>query len=100
MPRGLSPPEYCFGDIEHIWVEQGSPVVRLWCLQGARWAWNCCHSPAVHSNRDSWGKALCKALILEKEMATHSSILTWRIPWTEEPGGLQSMDHKESNTIE
>jgi len=28
---------------------------------------------------------------LEKEMATHSSILTWRIPWTEEPGWLQSM---------
>ena len=28
---------------------------------------------------------------LEKEMATHSSILTWEIPWTEEPGGLQSM---------
>ena len=29
--------------------------------------------------------------ILEKEMVTHSSILAWRIPWTEEPGGLQSM---------
>ena len=28
---------------------------------------------------------------VEKEMATHSSILAWRIPWTEEPGGLQSM---------
>ena len=28
---------------------------------------------------------------LEKEMATHSSILAWRTPWTEEPGGLQSM---------
>ena len=28
---------------------------------------------------------------LEKEMVTHSSILAWRIPWTEEPGGLQSM---------
>ena len=28
---------------------------------------------------------------LEKEMATHSSILSWRIPWTEEPGGLQFM---------
>ena len=28
---------------------------------------------------------------LEKEMAAHSSILAWRIPWTEEPGGLQSM---------
>ena len=29
---------------------------------------------------------------LEKEMATHSSILAWGIPWTEEPGGLQSME--------
>ena len=28
---------------------------------------------------------------LEKEIATHSSILAWKIPWTEEPGGLQSM---------
>ena len=28
---------------------------------------------------------------LEKEMATHSNILAWRIPWTEQPGGLQSM---------
>ena len=33
-------------------------------------------------------------------MATHSSILAWRIPWTEELGGLQSMDHKESDTTE
>ena len=31
---------------------------------------------------------------LEKEMATHSSILAWRIPWAEEPGGLQSMGSK------
>ena len=29
--------------------------------------------------------------LLEKEMATHSSILAWRIPWTEQPGGLPSM---------
>ena len=34
---------------------------------------------------------------LEKRMATHSSILAWRIPWTEEPGGLQSMGLKESD---
>ena len=33
-------------------------------------------------------------------MATHSSILAWRIPWTEEPGGLQSWGRKESDTIE
>ena len=35
---------------------------------------------------------------LEKEMATHSSILTWRIPWTEESGGLKSMRLQKSQT--
>ena len=34
----------------------------------------------------------------EKGMATHSSILAWRVPWTEEPGGLQSMGRQESDT--
>ena len=34
----------------------------------------------------------------EKEMATHSSILAWEIPWTEEPGGLQSMGSQRSQT--
>ena len=33
-------------------------------------------------------------------MATHSSILAWRIPWSEEPGGLQSMGQKESDMTE
>ena len=37
---------------------------------------------------------------LEKEMATHSSILAWRIPWTEGPGGPQSWNHKEADTSE
>ena len=35
---------------------------------------------------------------LKKEMATHSSILAWRIPWTEEPGGLQFTGSQESDT--
>ena len=35
---------------------------------------------------------------LEEGMATHSSIITWRIPWTEEPGRLQSMGSQESDT--
>ena len=35
---------------------------------------------------------------LEKEMATHSSILAWEIPWTEEPGGLQSTGSQNSQT--
>ena len=34
---------------------------------------------------------------LEKEMATHSSVPAWEIPWTEEPGGLQSMGSQESD---
>ena len=37
---------------------------------------------------------------LEKEIATHSSILAWEIPWTEEPGGSQSMELQESDTTE
>ena len=37
---------------------------------------------------------------LEEGRATHSSILAWKIPWTEEPGRLQSMDHKELDMTE
>ena len=37
---------------------------------------------------------------LEEGMATHSSILAWRSPWTEEPGGLQSTGRKASDTTE
>ena len=37
---------------------------------------------------------------LEKHMATHSSILAWRIPWTEEPGELSPWGHKELDTTE
>ena len=36
---------------------------------------------------------------LEKRMATHSSILAWRIPWTEEPGGLSPWDHKSQTGL-
>ena len=46
---------------------------------------------------------ICKAVwtgVVEKETATHSSILAWRIPWTEELGGLQSTGRKESDTTE
>ena len=46
------------------------------------------HLPAM---RETWVRSLDQEDPLEKEMATHSSILAWRIPWTEVPGGLQSM---------
>ena len=39
----------------------------------------------------TWVQSLGREDSLEKEMATDSSVLAWRIPWTEEPGGLQSM---------
>ena len=44
--------------------------------------------PAV---QDTLVRSLSRVDPLEKRMATHSSILAWRIPWIEEPGGLQSM---------
>ena len=43
---------------------------------------------------ETWVGSLGPKDPLEKEMATHSSILAWEIPWTEEPGGLQSMGSK------
>ena len=41
--------------------------------------------------QETWVQSLCLEDLLEKEMATYSSILAWEIPWTEEPGGLQVM---------
>ena len=41
--------------------------------------------------QETWAQSLGQEDPLEKEMAIHSSILAWRIPWTEKPGGLQSM---------
>ena len=46
--------------------------------------------PAVQEMQETWVLSLDQEDPLEEEMATQSSILAWRIPWTEEPGGLQS----------
>ena len=51
-------------------------------------------APVVKSQpgmQEPWAQNLGPEDPLEEEMATHSSILAWRIPWTEEPGRLQSM---------
>ena len=50
--------------------------------------------------QETWVRSLGQEDPLEKEMATHSNILAWRIPWTEEPGGLYPWDHKELDTTE
>jgi len=47
-----------------------------------------------------WDQFLGQEDPLEEGMATHSNILAWRIPWTEEPGGLQSMGSQESDMTE
>ena len=47
--------------------------------------------------QETWVQSLGREDPLEKGLAAHSSILAWRIPWTEEPGGLQSMWSQESD---
>ena len=49
---------------------------------------------------ETWVRSLGQEDPLEKEMAIYSSILAWRIPWTEELGGLQSMGRKGLDTTE
>ena len=51
--------------------------------------------PAIQETR---GQSLGLEDPLEKGMTTHSSIFAWRIPWTEEPGGLQAMGWQKSRT--
>ena len=48
--------------------------------------------------QETWVRFLGQEDLLEKEMAIHSSILAWRIPWTEEPGRPQSMGLQELDT--
>ena len=47
--------------------------------------------PAIQETQEMWVRSLGQQDPLEEEMATHSSILAWKIPWTEEPDELQSM---------
>ena len=55
----------------------------------------------LHTMQETQVWSLGREYLLEKEIATHSSTLAWKIPWTEEPGGLQSMGSgKESDTTE
>ena len=61
----------------------------LWASQVAQ---RLKHLPAT---QETWVRSLGREDPLEKKMATHSSILAWRIPWTEESGGLQSMGGKD-----
>ena len=50
--------------------------------------------------QETWAQSLGREDPLEKEMATHSSIVAWKISWTEEPGGYSPWDFKESDRTE
>ena len=67
------------------WRKIGYPLQYSWASLLAQMENNL---PAMW---ETWVPSLAWEDPLEKGTATHSSILTWRIPWTEEPGGLQSM---------
>ena len=56
--------------------------------------------PANEGDIEMRVPSLGKENPLEEDMATYSSILAWRIVWTEKPGGIQSMGSKESDTTE
>ena len=56
--------------------------------------------PAMQETQETQVQSLGQEDSLKEEMATHSSILAWTIPWTEEPGGLQSLGHKELDMTE
>ena len=78
----------------HLACEVGIPYVGLNLSPNRFWglislvAQRLKRLPAM---RETWVLSLGREDPLEKEMATHSSKLAWRIPWMEEPGGLQSM---------
>ena len=55
------------------------------------------NAPAM---RETWVQCLGWEDLLEEDVATHSSTLAWRIPWTEEPWGCNPWDHRESDTTE
>ena len=56
--------------------------------------------PAMQEIQETWARSPAWENPLEEEMAPHSRILAWKIPWTEEPGGLLSMESKELDMTE
>ena len=76
--------------IHHLY----SNVSRTWASLVAQTVKN------LPTMQENWVQSLGQEDHMEKGMAIHSSILAWRVPWTEEPNDLQSMGHKESDMME
>ena len=95
----------------HTWGHQGphKPGSRAIFTFNSHWGKSCHRQiksaslvaqrlKCLPAMRETWVRSLGREDPLEKEMATHSSILAWRIPGKEEPGGLQSTGSKKSQT--
>ena len=83
---------FCFGSISSFFLElflHSSPVA-YWAPTNLVAQMRKCLS----TMQETWVRSLGGEDLLKKEMATHSSILAWKIPWTEEPGRLKSMGSK------
>ena len=72
-----------------IFLHDYTMIKSYWYVHWASLVAQTLKNPLVM--QETWVQSLGWKDLLEKGMATHSSILAWRIPWTEEPGGLQSM---------
>ena len=71
------------------WQADPLPAVYIWFHMAPLVAQTIKNLPAI---QETWVQSLGEGDSLEKEMATYSSILAWRIPWTEKPVGLQSIE--------
>ena len=79
---------------------QNIPGKKGDCHNGT-WVGICTVVKGLSAMRETWVQSLGQEYPLEKELATHPSILAWRIPWTEESDRLTDhVGHKESDTIE
>ena len=80
-------PRHCAGHKRNIFFSAYNNPGQ-WASQVAQWVKN---MPAKQETQETWVQSLGFEDPLEEGMTIHSSILAWRIPWTEEPGGLQSL---------
>ena len=95
--RGYLPKNGCFVPFSTIRHPRPRLLFLLWSgYQTFELPWWLSGRESAYQCRRRGFNPWVRKIALEKEMATHSSILAWRIPWTEEPGGLQSMGSQKS----
>ena len=81
----------CMWELQNLWVTIYNFIYKYINNEGFPGDLVIKNPPAIQETQAMWFRSLCWEDPLEEGMGTHSSIFAWRIPWTEEPGGLQSM---------